>query len=135
MVTLAIAAVITAIALPAYQNSVQRGRRADAMSALALVAHAQERWRGNNTTYKSNLTDLEAGSGVSTGGHYDIAIVADSATAIAYTATATARSGSPQYGDNKCRVLRMRWSNGNFTYSSADSSGSDNTEPDPCWVR
>ena len=135
MVAVAIAAILASIAWPAYQKSVQRSRRADAMSALAVVAQAQERWRGNNNSYKDSLTDLEAGSGVSNGGHYDIAMVADSVDRISYTATATARSSSAQSNDTQCRVFKMRLSNGSFTYSSLNSGSAVNAEPDPCWVK
>ena len=134
MITVAIAAVLATIAWPAYQNSVQRGRRADAMSALALVAQLQERWRGDNTAYTASLSDLGANLDTSVGGHYAVAIVADSATRTAYTLPATASSTSPQTDDSKCRALRVAWSNGNFTYSSSNAAGSANAAPDPCWV-
>ena len=69
-----------------------RGRRSDAMSALAAVSQAQERWRSDNTAYKSSLEDLPGGMAVSQGGHYDLAMVADTVTASAYSVKATAKS-------------------------------------------
>ena len=135
MITVAIAAVLASIAWPAYQNMVQRSRRADAISALAVVTQAQERWRGNNPAYTAALADLGTNLSLSPGAHYDIAIVDGSVSGAGYTATATVHSGSAQSGDSKCQVFRVVWANGNFAYTSTNSGNSTNAEPDPCWVR
>ncbi len=135
LVVLAVAAILASIAWPAYQNSVSRGRRADAMSALAELSQAQERWRGDNPSYQDTLANLPGVSAVSHGGHYDLSLVGGSVSRTGYTAQATVRSGSPQSTDTACQVLLMQFSNGRFTYSSQASGGSANAAPDPCWVR
>ena len=42
MIVIVIVAILLAVALPSYQNSVQKGRRADAKAALLDVANRQE---------------------------------------------------------------------------------------------
>jgi type IV pilus assembly protein PilE len=51
MVTVAIIGILASIAVPSYQNSVKKSRRADAQAALASFANAMERHFTNNTTY------------------------------------------------------------------------------------
>lgn len=134
MVVLVIAAILTSIAWPAYQNQVLRGRRSDAMSALAAVSQAQERWRSDNPAYQSVMASLPGGLSVSQGGHYDVTMVEGTVTAYAYTLQATVKSTSPQANDSRCQAMQMRLAAGRITYTSSGSGGA-NSDPDPCWVR
>lgn len=53
MITIAIIAVLAAVALPSYQGSVKKSRRSDAQAALAGFANAMERhFTTNNNSYK-----------------------------------------------------------------------------------
>ena len=134
LIVMVIAATLASIAWPAYQNQVMRGRRSDAMSALATISQAQERWRSDNTLYQSDIALLPGGMALSRGGHYDVSVVDGTVTASAYSVEATAKSTSPQFKDTTCRSLRMTLAAGLITYTSANSGGA-NTAPDPCWVR
>jgi type IV pilus assembly protein PilE len=103
IVAMAIIAIVTAVALPAFQDSVRKSRRADAHAALLQVQTNQEKWRANNTTYTADLTNLgfsTASNAVSTDGYYTINITADSNTGIAYEATAVPKSGTAQASDS-----------------------------------
>lgn len=51
MVTVAIAGILAAIAIPSYQGSVMKSRRADAQGALAGLANAMERHFTQANTY------------------------------------------------------------------------------------
>jgi type IV pilus assembly protein PilE len=124
MIAILLVAILAAIALPNYMESVRKGRRADAVAALQRVQHAQERWRANNTRYASDLTDLNVET-TSPDRHYTIAI--SSATAAGYTATATAARGSPQASDTRCATLQLTQAAGNVTY--------DSTSGNACWNR
>ena len=136
MIALAIMAILAAIAWPALQEAVQKSRRADAMSALATIMQAQERWRANRPQYQATLADLAgAGNAQSPDGHYDLSLVDGTVTATGYTAQATARSSSPQTDDTKCRTLQVAVAAGTITYRSINSGGGANAAPDPCWVR
>lgn len=52
MIVVAIIAILAAIAYPSYQESVRKGRRAEARAALAELIQQQERYMTQNNTYK-----------------------------------------------------------------------------------
>jgi len=105
MLVVAVAGVLALVAYPTFMDSVRKGRRAEAVAALAQVQQSQERWRANNASYADDakLTpDLPNGLGISrnTGsGLYSLNI--DAANAIGYTATATATAGKSQSRDTR----------------------------------
>ncbi|MFA9950454.1 type IV pilin protein [Dentiradicibacter hellwigii] len=51
MVVMLIIAILAAIAYPSYQESVRKGRRAEARAALAELIQQQERYMTQNNTY------------------------------------------------------------------------------------
>ena len=51
MMTVVIIGILAAIAYPAYQDQVRKGRRADAMAQLLTLAQAYERFYTSNNTY------------------------------------------------------------------------------------
>jgi type IV pilus assembly protein PilE len=126
MVVVAIVAVLAAVAMPAYFDTVRKSRRADAISQLSAIAQRQENWRSNNPLYTTNLGSLGINASTT---HYSYAVtVANASSAVAYTATAT-RTGS-QTSDTKCGNLSLAASAGQFTY------GSTGTLPSArCWER
>lgn len=95
MITVAIIGILAAIAYPAYTDSVRKGRRAEAITALYCVQLAQEKWRANNTSYTSTLGSgglgLPATSPATGTAYYDIAI-ASGASDTSFSAAATAKS-------------------------------------------
>jgi len=137
LIVLVIVAILAAVAWPSFSEAVHKSRRTDAMSALTEIMQAQERWRSNNPAYKATLTSpvLAGTRTLSQAGHYDLAIATDSATATAYTATATVKSSSPQASDTNCQVMRVVVNGGNIAYNSGAGSNATNAPPDPCWVR
>ena len=56
IMAVAVVAILGAVAIPAYQESVRKGRRAEAFRLLAAAQQAQERWRGVNAEYATDLT-------------------------------------------------------------------------------
>jgi type IV pilus assembly protein PilE len=109
MVVVAIVAIITAIALPSYQQSVRKSRRADAVLALQQIQMAQERLRAECTSYAGTLTGARAcgtlgyPKNTSPDDLYDLSLV--TATATAFTVTATARG--TQTSDTGCTELTL----------------------------
>lgn len=102
MIVVAIIGLLAAIAYPSYQDSVRKGRRAEAITALYQIQLAQEKWRANNSTYTGTLGTggLGLNSTVPDTGttfYYDLAL--SNATATGFTATATARSTGGQNND------------------------------------
>jgi len=136
MIALAVMVILAAIAWPSLQEAVLRSRRADGMSALANIMQAQERWRANHPAYQGVIASLPGARTTSADGHYDLSVAVETETErSAYTARATARSGSPQSNDGRCKVLLVEIDGGRITYSSIDSGGAANSAPDPCWAR
>jgi type IV pilus assembly protein PilE len=136
LVVMVILGILAAIVLPSYQSSLYRSRRSDAMAALTKIQQAQERWRGNATSYQATLADLPgARESTSPSQYYDLSIVTDSVSASGYTARATATSGSKQAGDSACQVLEVQLTGGTFKYRSYTSANALNGAPDPCWVK
>lgn len=140
LITVAIIAILSAIAYPSFMEALRKSRRADAMAALTLIQQAQERWRANNAAY---TTDLGASglklSPSSPDGHYTLSVTDTSPTN--YTANATVKSASVQAQDLKCAVLQVSMSgslgwSGLIRYSSINSTGTvTNAAGNPCWVK
>ena len=116
-VALAVAAVLAALALPAYQDHVRRARRAEAKVVLARIQLHQERYRAGHRGYASGLGALCAPGCAD--GAYDTAYYRFSTEALAvgndpaggFLARAEARPGGPQAGDREggagCAVLTL----------------------------
>ncbi len=136
LVVLAIVAILAALAWPAFTDAVNKGRRSDAMSALANITQAQERWRANNPSFQSDRSLLVgATNAVSPGGHYDLDMVLNSVSSTGYKTNASVHLGSPQVSDTACQVMQVEMSQGNIIYRSGPTSAVGNGTPDPCWVR
>lgn len=129
MIAIVLVGVLAAVALPSYRDSVRKGRRSEAFTALSTLQQAQERYRGNHTTFAA-LSDLPGITANTTNGHYAIAV--SGVTDAGYTATATAQGS--QAADTACGVLAVRMAGGNISYGAGSSSP---TFPDPnrCWAR
>lgn len=136
LVVLVIAVTLAALAWPAFTGAMNKSRRSDAMSALANITQAQERWRANNPGFQVDLSLLVgASNAVTSGGHYSLSMVANSVSSTGYKANAAVRSGSPQASDTACQVMQVDMSQGNINYRSGPDSAVGNGSPDPCWVR
>jgi len=143
LITMVVLGVILAIALPSYQSSLRKGRRTEAFTALSNIQQAQERHRSTNPSFTALLTEATTATppglgqpGTRTvGGYYDLTL--SSVTATAYTATATAVSGTSQGTDGDCAVLAVRVQGGNIRFGAGASIDwtSANTDPQRCWAR
>jgi type IV pilus assembly protein PilE len=144
MIVVAIVGILAALALPSYFDSVRKGRRSEAVAALAQVQQAQERWRANRPAYAASLTALPSAtppglgmaSAVTSGGLYTLAV--DAANATGYTLSATAVTGTSQANDTNCTKMRVRLSEGNLYYGGCAGCalGSETwSDPHRCWSR
>ncbi len=130
MIVVVVVGILIAIALPSYESSLQKGRRADAKSALLRVASRQEQYMLDRGTYVDDMVELgfAADPMVSEEGHYQVvATDCNGGTGDldrCYLLTATPRVGSPQVKDARCTSFVLN-SNGAKT-----ATGSD---PDSCW--
>lgn len=68
MITIAIVAILVALALPSYSDYIRKSKRAEAEKLLMNWANVQEIWRANNTTYAD---DVAAPNGIPLPTHPD----------------------------------------------------------------
>lgn len=111
MIVVAIVGILAAVAVPAYQGSVQKSRRSDAKMALSALQLLQEKYRANNTRYG---TLAEVGATASSSEAYYTMSVSNNAETT-YTLTATAVSGKSQASDTACNTMTISLSAGVVT--------------------
>jgi type IV pilus assembly protein PilE len=146
MVTIVIAAILIAIAVPSYNNYVRQGRRTEAKTALLDMASLEERYFNTQNQYTLTPTDLgysgTAGTPMIVGsGYYQILTVAPSAivgallpapgtpagTPATFTLTAVPVPGTDQVNDLACT---------SFTINSAGQQSAAGADPNAsvdCW--
>jgi type IV pilus assembly protein PilE len=133
MVTVAVAAIIAAIALPIYQYQVRKSRRTEARSSLLDLAGRAERLYATTNSYQNaatgalNPTDVGYTGAwpVAVGsGYYTVNLTASSPTQFAFTATPVGM----QTADTQCQAFTV---DNTGKQSSVNSSNSDSTAT--CW--
>jgi type IV pilus assembly protein PilE len=139
MIAVAVVGILLAVALPSYQSSVRKGRRAEAINAINAVQQAQERSRASFPSYCDNdhlstaPTANQCGLNVpstTASGYYTLAISSVSGTG--YTITATAADS--QVADTKCKKLAARVAGGAISYGSGETSV-DWADTNRCWAK
>lgn len=116
MITVAVIAILSAVALPSYRSYVMRANRSEAKAALINAQVAEEKYFLQNSTYG---TLAQIGILASTAkGYYSIGVSNVSATT--YKVTATAQQG--QASDTTCGTMEI------------DQSGTKNpADTSVCW--
>jgi len=144
-VTMVIAAILAAVAIPAYSNYVRKAHRAEAKSTLLDLASLEERYYTTNNNYTKTASDLGySGTGTTTaGGTFTVGsgyytVVLDKTDAAApttalpggtpatYTITATAVGN--QLKDTSCKTFTVSSAG---VQSAADAASAVNTAN--CW--
>ncbi|MBF0283243.1 MAG: type IV pilin protein [Magnetococcales bacterium] len=119
LIAMAIIGVLAAIAVPQYQDSARKTRRADAHAALLQVASRMERYYYANNSY-ANATLGSGGvynSSTSEKGYYNLTL---NGTSAAFTVTASVNATGAQASDaSTC---------GNLTLNSDGGKA-----PTACW--
>ena len=121
MITVVVIAILAMVAIPAYNDSVTKGRRSDAKATLTDIAAKQEQFFMDNKTYTSDLSKIgyNASSGAdSKDDYYKITVTAASATAFSVKAV-------PVNDDPKCGTYVI---NEQGTQSVSGTLGAD-----LCW--
>jgi type IV pilus assembly protein PilE len=129
LAAMAIAAVLSGIAMPSFDAQLRKARRADALTAVAQIQGAQERLRSRSTRY-GDLSEIGAAA-ASTAGHYALQIASFNADGYELLVTAN----GPQARDADCRVLRARAVGMNLVYESGTDARvtNDATANRRCW--
>jgi type IV pilus assembly protein PilE len=134
LVTLAIVALLAALAWPGYGAIIQRAQRNDARLALLTIQHAEESHYQRFNAYTEALT-LPGSSGglglaaLSSNGSYALS-VSTSDDGQHYSATARVLAQGRQSRDHACASLLIDETG---QRAATDASGADST--DTCWRR
>jgi type IV pilus assembly protein PilE len=138
LITMVIASIIFAIAIPSYQSFIQKSRRTDAKSALLDLASLEERYFSVNNVYTNVPTNLgypgaappfNVGSGYYKISQINVAAAvapttaAPAGTPASFNIVAVPVAGSPQAGDAACT---------SFTVASGGVQTSTGTST-TCW--
>jgi type IV pilus assembly protein PilE len=96
MITVAIIAILAAIAMPSYESYLRSGRRADAQSFMQEVVARQQHFLLDRRAYATDITAATSAGGLgmtiptNVDTHYTVALATDNATAPpSFTLTAT----------------------------------------------
>jgi type IV pilus assembly protein PilE len=131
-IAMIVIALLAAVALPSFLDSIRKGRRSEAFTAMSALQQAQERWRSNRTSFTSALSDLNINSTTSPGGYYTLSIA--SATATGYEIQAQA-AGS-QVSDSACTKLGVKVEGGAVTYGGCSGCTTlTYAASNICWAR
>ncbi|HEY7772149.1 MAG TPA: type IV pilin protein [Marinagarivorans sp.] len=126
MIVVVIVAILAAIALPSYQQYVEKSRRVDAKETLMRMATLQERFFFQNSSYSRDLDDL--GGATSPEGWYTITLTGQDScsdtTCNTFTLTATPVNPGPQDGDTRCA---------SFSIDQTLAQTATGTDADNCW--
>lgn len=127
LITVAIVAILAAIAYPSYINSVQKSRRTTARNALLDLASREAKFYSTNNTYSAAMaTDLGYASAGpiavpdATSHYYDLNVVTVVSGGIVTGFLATATATGPQATDS-C---------GNYTLDNLNAKGAALSN---CW--
>ncbi len=118
MITVAVVAILAAVALPSYQDHVRKSRRAQAKADLVEVAQLLERYHTVQNTYVGFTLPFEQSPRDGTS-RYTISLGGESASAF----TLTAAPGDAQ-AEDKC---------GTMTLDQAGRKTPDNATVEGCW--
>lgn len=137
MIAIVVIGLLAAVAFPSFMDSIRKGRRSEAFTALAAIQQAQERWRANNSSYASNLS-ASAPTGLNIpsttpSGYYSLSLVDVGPTG--YQAVATAVAGTSQASDSTCAVLGVKMNSGNLQYASSSGGALVYSNTNKCWSR
>lgn len=126
VIVIVVVGILMAIALPAYQSSMNKGRRADAKEGLMDAANRQERFMLDRSTYTVDMQNLGFGSDpmISTEGHYRIDVEAPDPNcpiATCYLLKAIPVAGGIQSDDELCTSFSLKSTGAKTAEGSASS--------------
>lgn len=129
VIVIVIVGILASIALPAYQDSLRKGRRADAKSGLMDAANRQERFMLDRGTYTDDMTQLGFGADpfITEETYYSVDLEAPDPNCpigTCYTLKATPVVGGIQTEDAHCT---------SFTLKSTGAKTATGTQADKCW--
>lgn len=114
MITVAVVAILAAIAYPSYMEYVMRSRRVEGQNLLNDAAARQERWRAQNGSYTNVVGNLKLPYGTASQNGYYTLILSAAADGSDGGYTLKAQRAGAQASDRKC---------GDFTLDAKGTKG------------
>lgn len=136
MVTVAILAILSAIAYPLYESQSRKGKRATAMALMEEVAQEEQRYFSHMNTFTITVKDLPGiKSATSAGGYYSITVAPAAAGSIANSFVVTAEPLTADQKKDSCQKLTLtdREVRGGSGVDSTGKSVSDSEARVICW--
>jgi type IV pilus assembly protein PilE len=96
MITVAIVAILAAIALPTYREHVRKSRRAEAQAFLMNVAARQQQFLLDTRAYASSLATAVGAAPANVAATYNVTLVAAGGPPPTFVVTATPRADTDQ---------------------------------------
>lgn len=135
MIAVVIVAILASVAIPSYQDSVRRSRRADAKTTLLEASQWMERFYTENNRYDQNLggtavalpTSLASSPKEGTTKYYNLSFVSGSLAQNTYTLQAVPISTTDQNND-KCKTMTL-------TNLGVKGLSGSSASVDDCWQR
>mgnify|MGYP003380607151 CR=1 FL=1 len=130
VIVIVIVSILAAVALPAYQDSMRKGRRADAKAGLLDAANRQEQFMLDRSTYTADMSQLGFANDPLISADEHCAIDAEAPDpncpiANCFTLTATPVAGGAQIEDVRCTSFSVKSTGAKTATGSAD--------PEECW--
>ncbi|WP_455207916.1 type IV pilin protein [Kaarinaea lacus] len=129
MIAVVVVAILAMVAIPAYNDSVQKARRSDAKSTLTSAASRMEQFFLDNKTYTTDMTALgyTESPAQSIDGHYTVSVVTP--TTGCPIATCFQLQAVPHDTDNYCQTLTLN----SLGTQGVTGSPAPTQSADLCW--
>lgn len=102
MITVAVVAILAAIAYPSYQDQVRKSRRAEAQSVLMNIGTRQQQMLLDTRSYAATAASLSVTIPPQVTPYYTVSVSAPASTPPSFTATATPQGDQAK---DKCGTL------------------------------
>lgn len=130
IITIAIIAILTAIAYPLYDNHKRKSKRSDAHTTLSRIAQAQERFFTDNDAYATTVTALRGiDSDISEHSFYKITVECTLADPTCTTGFLLVATPVGDQASDPCYALTL---SSTGEKSNRDKSNNTGTLPN-CW--
>ena len=106
MITVAIVAILAAVALPSYREHVRKSRRAEAQAYLMAVASRQQQFLLDTRAYAPNLATVGLAAPANVAAAYDVVVVAVAGPPPTFRLTATPKATTDQVQE-RCGTLAI----------------------------
>ena len=120
IITVAIVAILVAVALPTYRDHMRKSRRAEAQAYLMAVASRQQQFLLDTRGYAANLATVGIAAPTNVAAAYDLAVTTVAGPPPTFRLTATPKAATDQVHE-RCGWLAI------------DQSGAKTSALGNCW--